>query len=390
MKNCDIKISIIIPVYNVEKYLSQCLDSCIHQTLNDIEIICVDDCSPDNSYLILEKYISLDERIKIIKHETNKGLGAARNTGISVARGEYVWFIDSDDYIATEACQLLYDTAKKQDIDILCFNAVNVVEHGDGHTDLEYSDYFFNWPINKIIKPLVDTSEMNGYFPVSACMYISKRSFLCNFSFRTNCYYEDTDFTPILFASAPSVFCIVYTAYYRRITPGSITQTTLSQKKIEDKKAVVLSLRSYIEDHEIPKSHFLHVFYKKFSNYVLDLICCIESIRELNITDNTIAIYGAGRWGKRMLDLFNSLDIKVIFFVDSDIKQQQNKFYGLSVKSPECLINYNGFLFIAVKNFSNSIADTLSGLEYKNLKLLLVDDFIKKIEDKKAKYKLSL
>ena len=93
------KISIIIPVYNVEKYLRECLDSCINQTLADIEIICVDDCSPDNSIKILEEYQAKDYRIKIFRHEKNKNLGAARNTGIQNAIGEYVWFVDSDDYI---------------------------------------------------------------------------------------------------------------------------------------------------------------------------------------------------------------------------------------------------------------------------------------------------
>ena len=95
----DPKISIIIPVYNVEKYLRECLDSCVNQTLENIEIICVDDASPDNSIKILEEYQAKDSRIRIFRHEENKNLGAARNTGLANATGEYVWFVDSDDYI---------------------------------------------------------------------------------------------------------------------------------------------------------------------------------------------------------------------------------------------------------------------------------------------------
>ncbi len=101
------KISIIIPVYNVEKYLRECLDSCVNQTLEDIEIICVDDASPDNSIKILEEYQQKDSRIRIFRHEENKNLGTARNTGLTNATGEYVWFVDSDDYIDTKACQIL-------------------------------------------------------------------------------------------------------------------------------------------------------------------------------------------------------------------------------------------------------------------------------------------
>lgn len=94
------KISVIIPVYNVEKYLPQCLDSIINQTLKDIEIIVVNDCSPDNSELIILDYMSQDSRFVYIKHETNTRQGGARNTGILAAKGEWIFFIDPDDYLS--------------------------------------------------------------------------------------------------------------------------------------------------------------------------------------------------------------------------------------------------------------------------------------------------
>ena len=114
-----IKVSIIVPVYNVELYLRECLDSIINQTLKDIEIICVDDCSTDNSYIILDEYSKKDSRIKLLKHNVNKGLGPARNTGINVAQGEYIGFIDSDDYISLDYFENLYNTAKKYNSDIV-------------------------------------------------------------------------------------------------------------------------------------------------------------------------------------------------------------------------------------------------------------------------------
>ena len=92
------KISVIVPVYNVEKYLSECLDSIINQTFPDFEIICVNDCSTDKSGNILEDYSRKDNRIKIFYHQFNQGLGAARNTGLKNAHGKYVQFLDSDDY----------------------------------------------------------------------------------------------------------------------------------------------------------------------------------------------------------------------------------------------------------------------------------------------------
>lgn len=96
------KLSVIVPVYNVEKYLKECINSIINQTLKDIEIICVNDGSTDNSLKILEELSQLDNRIKIINKE-NGGLASARNAGMKVASGEYYTFIDSDDFIDTNA-----------------------------------------------------------------------------------------------------------------------------------------------------------------------------------------------------------------------------------------------------------------------------------------------
>lgn len=98
------KISVIIPVYNVEDYIGQCLESVILQTYKNIEIICVDDCSPDKSADIIKKYAENDSRIKYIKHSENRYQGGARNTGISIAEGYYITFVDSDDYIADKEC----------------------------------------------------------------------------------------------------------------------------------------------------------------------------------------------------------------------------------------------------------------------------------------------
>lgn len=110
MKSVNIpKVTVIIPVYNVEKYLRECLDSVINQTLKDIEIICVNDASPDNSSVILEEYARKDPRIKILTHKYNQGLGPARNTGVSSAISSYIAFIDSDDYFALSFLEELYD-----------------------------------------------------------------------------------------------------------------------------------------------------------------------------------------------------------------------------------------------------------------------------------------
>ena len=117
----DIKVSIIVPVYNVEKYLPICIDSIICQTLREIEIICVDDGSTDNSSVILDQYAIKDERIKVV-HKKNGGYGKAVNIGMDLAQGEYVGIVDSDDYILPEMYEILYMNAKKNNLDMINSN----------------------------------------------------------------------------------------------------------------------------------------------------------------------------------------------------------------------------------------------------------------------------
>ena len=127
------KVSVIIPVYNVEKYIGECLDSVINQTLKEIEIICVDDGSTDNSLNILKEYAKKDKRLIIISRE-NKGVGYSRNQGIEIARGEYIAFMDPDDYYpSVNVLQDLYNGAIKHKVNIcggslILFDEVKGVE----------------------------------------------------------------------------------------------------------------------------------------------------------------------------------------------------------------------------------------------------------------------
>ena len=132
-----IKVSVIVPVYNVEKYLKKCIDSIIKQTLTDMEIICVDDRSTDSCPEILDEYANLDHRIKVI-HKTNAGYGHAVNTGFAYAKGEYIGIVESDDYILPEMYETLYYCARQYDLDAV------------------KSDYFMFWGDIVIRKPKSD------------------------------------------------------------------------------------------------------------------------------------------------------------------------------------------------------------------------------------------
>lgn len=113
-----VSVSIIVPIFNVEKYLAECLDSLVKQTMDDIEIIMVNDGSIDDSEEIAKSYVDLNENFCLINRE-NSGLSAARNSGLDVAKGEYVYFLDSDDFLSDDAIEKLYKKAKAEDLDQL-------------------------------------------------------------------------------------------------------------------------------------------------------------------------------------------------------------------------------------------------------------------------------
>ena len=151
-----IKVSVIIPVYNVEKFLRDCIESVINQTLSDIEIICINDGSPDNSIDILNEYASIDPRITVISQE-NRGLSVARNRGMRLAKGKYLYFIDSDDKLLDpDALEVLYTKAEEKNTDILIATSVyysqltGKYERRPVHTQVdklaeEFGDRVFNY-----------------------------------------------------------------------------------------------------------------------------------------------------------------------------------------------------------------------------------------------------
>lgn len=133
------KVSIIIPIYNVEKYLDKCVQSAINQTLQDIEIILVDDESPDNCPLLCDEFAKKDNRIKVV-HKKNGGLGFARNSGLEVATGEYVTFLDSDDYIDYNCYEFTYNYIVNNGLDCLYFKCDRFSDTDEMKTGFKYSD----------------------------------------------------------------------------------------------------------------------------------------------------------------------------------------------------------------------------------------------------------
>lgn len=185
------KISIIVPVYNVEKYLARCLDSIINQTLKEIEIILVNDGSKDNSQKIIEEYAKKDERIIIINKE-NGGLSDARNKGLEIASGEYIAFIDSDDFVDSQMLNEMYALGKKHQAEIVFCGLVKVNEKGKEFKLLPQSTQL-NEKI-ELEKDFTFFGEMGCF----ACNKIYKRELFTFHRFQKGLHFEDIELIPKL------------------------------------------------------------------------------------------------------------------------------------------------------------------------------------------------
>ena len=173
-----VKVSIIVPVYSVSEYLRRCLDSCIYQTLNEIEIIVVNDCSPDkNDTEIMNEYESnYPQKIRCIWHDENKGSGGARNTAIKAANGDYILCVDSDDYIDLQMCEKMYEVASESDADMVVCDFYEM-KYGIA----EYKNY-----------TAIDTEHISEWFPALWIRLVKKRIIIENGLFLPeNCFAQD-------------------------------------------------------------------------------------------------------------------------------------------------------------------------------------------------------
>lgn len=221
--------SIIIPVFNVENYLRDCLDSIIHQTYSGWEAICVNDGSTDGSAGILEEYAEEDPRIKIVS-QANAGTAAARNTGIKEATGDYIFFLDSDDWLDSDALRLI--SIRLNEEEILCFNGKRYFESTESYNRADSL-------IEKSYLKGIDYYNENALMPrdfafVCVVLRVYNRAFLISngLFFDEDVSFEDNLWVPIVLYHAKTVTVIPNVLYYYRIRKGSkMGQVSLERKK---------------------------------------------------------------------------------------------------------------------------------------------------------------
>lgn len=227
----DPLVSVIVPVYNVDRYIEECLDSIVKQTYRELQIIVIDDGSTDESNQKVRPYLS-DSRVRLIE-QVNTGLSGARNTGLGAARGKYVLFVDSDDYLALTAIENLVDLMKKNHADLIRFNGRAFL---DGLNEpIKQNNYDFSHRLQEGVKYIDDRFEVNRRtFASPVYLYMVKKEVIeqNNLSFYEGILHEDELFTTQVFLNSRSMIYANAFYYNRRYRENSI-MTDQSQERLK-------------------------------------------------------------------------------------------------------------------------------------------------------------
>lgn len=256
-------VSIIIPVFNVENYLEECLNSVLSQTFSRLEVIAVDDGSSDNSPNILKDFSLNFPQLKVFLEKQNKGQSAARNIGIENAKGKYLLFVDSDDYIAKDTVSELVKVMEKRDVDVVRFNATSFSEESQHMAITKYKfDHFLK---DNIVYRKPNFKNVYLSYSPSPVLYLVKKSLLNlnNIRFVESIIHEDEWFTTMIFLHANNCAYINQSFYHRRYRAGStMTISSINHKKHSFKSYITI-IRGYQKILEETKLSKEDVFFLK-------------------------------------------------------------------------------------------------------------------------------
>lgn len=252
-------ISVIIPIYKVEEYLDECVCSVVNQTYTNLEIILVDDGSPDNCPQMCDEWACKDSRIRVI-HKPNGGLSDARNAGIDAATGEYIAFVDSDDFIKPDMLEKLYTAIQKEKADIAACGILNC--EGDRRTAWGCRD--FAGSSEQILALLYDDAA----YPVAAWNKLYRRSCWETLRFPVGKTCEDAFTTYRLVHNAKRIAMIPEALYCYRIRPGSIMTSAFSLKKMDEEEAWRCNYQ-FVEKHHPKLKNAAFDFYLQRVNVLI-------------------------------------------------------------------------------------------------------------------------
>ena len=312
------KVSIIIPIYNVEKFLAEAIESVINQTHKNLEIILVDDGSPDNCGKIADEYAAKDDRIKVI-HKPNGGLSAARNSGIEIATGDYMMFLDSDDLLTLDACELFLNKIESENADYVIGNYINCDEDGT-----VWANPIFN--TEKYGEFKLDIKDYTDSFFImnsSACNKMFRREFIekLGLRFAVGLPAEDAIFTTYCFIKSSRVFYIPNIIYInRQRNAGTSISMNCTQKYFNGiSKAYKMIYENFRDNNELG---FYRFFYAKSMTYMLYKFIDSQLLTE----EEKIEVMSDMRWFYKLSKELNvpacqeSLELIIDKIIDGDYK----------------------------------------------------------------------
>lgn len=355
-------VSIIIPIYNVEKYIKACLDSVVNQTMRDVEIICVDDCGTDGSMDIARSYAKQDDRIKIIYNSENLKQGGARNRGLSIATGEYIYFIDADDYVDIHALEILYRIANGHNADIVFFDGMVVNEYAD---TLGFNYTRKNTYEIQSGRALFDKFIQNGEWRSPVPMQFYSHKFLNEneIVFKEHIIYEDELFTFLCCCKAECCVVIKEALYFRVVREHSTMTSPVSTLNLKSYALIIDSLGEYLKENSQEAAYDARYAYcGMMLNNMLRLVREHPDLLQDTLYDNfqgknivnmllgtlsqeiyfsqdeiqamhnhNVVIYGAGKFAKKVILKLQQLDIEIEKVVVTQKDNNVNKIFGYTV-----------------------------------------------------------
>lgn len=234
------QISVIVPVYKVEKYIHECVDSILAQTFSDFELILVDDGSPDNCGAICDEYAAKDSRVRVI-HQDNQGLSGARNSGMDIAEGKFITFVDSDDIVHESYLETLY-LAMDEDTDISICRYVKFEENiiAPVCSNHSRSEQWID-----ATSALVELYSGSAAIPINACGKLFRSSLISELRFPVGRLHEDQAFTPYACYGARKIVSCDCVGYFYRERTGSITRNIFSARRYDDLWAIDSCIRFF-------------------------------------------------------------------------------------------------------------------------------------------------
>lgn len=368
-----IKISVIIPVYNVEPYLRRCLESVCNQTLENIEIICVDDFSTDNSAKILQEYVAKYPNLKAVYFQKNQGVSSARNMGLNLAQGQYVAFVDSDDEIDLNFYEKLYTKAKETDADLVKGQAIEINYNGK----------------KNVIKQIPEGSKWN--FLSYWVLAIYKREIITknNLSFSSDHLIgEDLLFLNKFLIAAQNLYLVndVYYHYYRR--ENSSNSKILCEEKIKSALNVFEKITDNIDAKLDPESvDYSFIFYNSIMS-CLDLALKTENMKARHLCANAVCnIFEKCRNQNGMSDSFKKTAPYLFELLRNKDSKSVEDLLGKSKSHAQLIFSalrnklkkenlMTISIIMPVKNGSNYLAQALTAIKAQNVKMeiILVND----------------